>query len=212
MTERPRFVWIAMMPDKSKAARRRRRLNPALDGEILRATADLLEQLGYDAMSIEGIAARAGVGKATIYRRWSGKAPLVLDAVRARNPVFGDSPDTGELRTDLLALFADLTSQLDASAFAQIAGVLVAIRGDAELRQAVNDLVLGTWARATRAIIERAVARGEIVARPDTVLALIVKVGPSVLAVRYITSDGPVDTALTTRLVDEVLLPILTAS
>ena len=53
-------------------------------------------------MSMDAVAARAGVGKATIYRRWAGKAPLVLDTVRARGFELVDVPDTGTLRGDLI--------------------------------------------------------------------------------------------------------------
>src|SRR6185312_12309336 len=72
---------------------------------ILDATLTLLAAEGFDAMSIEAIAARAGVGKKTIYRWWNSKEALVIDAIKnvqqVKNPVI----DTGSLRDDLIALF-----------------------------------------------------------------------------------------------------------
>src|SRR5580692_8228821 len=84
-------------------AQRGRPRSAEADRAILAATADLLAERGLAAMSIEEIAARAGVGKATIYRRWSSKGLLALDAFvdsfREQQP----QPDTGTLRGDLIA-------------------------------------------------------------------------------------------------------------
>jgi AcrR family transcriptional regulator len=185
------------------------RLNPALSDEIIKAATALLAEVGYDAMSMEAIAARAGVGKATIYRRWSGKALLVLDSVRARELPLDDPPDTGDLRDDLLTLFGELAACLDEQALAHLSGVLVAMRRDPELRDTVNDLILDAWARATRAIVVHAAERGEIARRSEDVVDLFAKVGPSVLALHYLTAKGAIDEPLVTHLVDEILLPIL---
>src|SRR5687768_17729242 len=73
-------------------------------GAILDAAVDLVREVGYDAVAMEAIAARAGVGKATVYRRWSGKETLIADAIerlmRATMPV----PDTGTVAGDLAVL------------------------------------------------------------------------------------------------------------
>src|ERR1700752_4704934 len=72
---------------------------------ILDAAIDLVAEIGYDAMSIEAVATRARSSKATIYRRWPGKAELVAEAMRRRSePVLEDLPDSGSLRGDLLTL------------------------------------------------------------------------------------------------------------
>src|SRR5579863_5183615 len=77
----------------------------AREQAILDAAIDLLAEVGYEAMSIEAVAVRAKSSKATIYRRWPGKAELVADAIRRRTePTLADLPDTGSLRGDLLAL------------------------------------------------------------------------------------------------------------
>jgi AcrR family transcriptional regulator len=188
------------------------RLNDRLDGVIVAAAADLLAEVGYDAMSMDAVAARAGVGKATIYRRWSGKADLVLDTIRARDLPIGEAPDTGSLREDLLTLFGDLGARLDERSLNHIGGVMVAMRGHPELRQAVNEQIVAGWARVARTIIDRAVSRGEIPPRPDAVLDLFTEVGPSVLALRFLLDDAPIDAALMVQIVDEVLLPILRAT
>lgn len=197
--------------DPAAVPARNPRFNDALDAEIVAAAAGLLTEVGYDAMSMDALAARAGVGKATIYRRWSGKAPLVLDTVRARGFPLGDPPDTGDLRQDLLALFLDLGSRLDEQSLGHLTGVLVAMRRHPELGQVVKEQIVASWARGVREIVDRAVARGAIAARTDTSLDLLAKAGPSIVALRFFMDDGPIDAAFLTDLVDEILLPILTS-
>ncbi|HEX6387961.1 MAG TPA: TetR/AcrR family transcriptional regulator [Solirubrobacteraceae bacterium] len=197
------------MPATTARGARGPRYNDALDDEIVAAAAGLLAEVGYDAMSMDAVAARAGVSKATIYRRWPGKAPLVLDTVRSRHLPIGEPPDTGDLRDDLLALFHSLAAQLDEQALDHLSGVLVAMRKHPELSHAVNEQVVAGWARATRTILDRAVARGEIATRPDDVVERFTTIGPSVVALRLFLDEGPIDQALMTQLVDEVLLPIL---
>jgi len=74
---------------------------------ILAATLTLLATEGFDTMSIETIAARAGVGKKTIYRWWTSKEALVIDAIRNMQQIKNPVIDTGSLRADLLALFSN---------------------------------------------------------------------------------------------------------
>lgn len=176
---------------------------------IVAAATELLSEVGYDGMSMDAVAARAGVSKATIYRRWSGKAPLVLDTVRARELPLGDPPNTGELRGDLLELFGQVASCLDPAALDHLGGVMVAMRLDADLRRAVSDVLMAAWVRGSREIVERAVDRGEIKARSAEAVDLFTRVGPSVIALRFFVDDGPIDQLLMRRLVDEILLPIL---
>src|SRR5262249_61586247 len=95
----------ALTPTSLTDEARSPRLDDSLDETIVEAAAALLAEVGYEAMSMDAVAARAGVGKATIYRRWSGKAPLVLDTVRARGFQLEEGPDTGGLRGDLIELF-----------------------------------------------------------------------------------------------------------
>lgn len=187
--------------------------NPRLDGSrdeaIVAAAAELLAEVGYDAMSIDAIASRAGVGKATIYRRWSGKAALTLDTVRARGFPIEDVPDTGTLRGDLLALFLGLAALLDEESLNHLTGVLVAMRSHPELADAVKEQVVAGWARGAREIVLRAAGRGEIARPDDDFLELFAKTGPSVVALRFFMADGPIDAPFMAQLVDDILLATL---
>jgi AcrR family transcriptional regulator len=193
------------LPDRSRSPR----LDGSLDETIVAAAAELLAEVGYDAMSMDAVATRAGVGKATIYRRWSGKAPLVLDTVRSRGFPIEEAPETGTLRGDLLALFLALCVRLDEQSLNHLTGVLVAMRDHPELGEAVKEQVVVSWARATREIVERAVARDEIAAQPEDFLDLFAKTGPSIVALRFFMADGPIDADFMAQIVDQILLPIL---
>ncbi|MBO0870980.1 MAG: helix-turn-helix transcriptional regulator, partial [Micromonosporaceae bacterium] len=80
------------------------KLSAEREQEILRAAYGLLAEVGYEALRLDAVAARARASKATLYRHWSRKAKLVADAVRSCHASTMDAPDTGTLRGDLLAL------------------------------------------------------------------------------------------------------------
>src|SRR3954471_7262811 len=91
--------------DQSNATQGRRRSNKSHKA-ILQAALDLLEQDGYRALTIEAIAARAGVGKQTIYRWWPSKAAVVLEAFTVNAATQIPQPNTGSLQQDLQKFFA----------------------------------------------------------------------------------------------------------
>src|SRR5437764_7831052 len=82
------------------------------DRAIVQATVDALVTEGYAGLSIEGVAARAGVGKATIYRRYASKAELLVEAVSERACIDDVLPDTGDLRADLTSIMRGLIDRL----------------------------------------------------------------------------------------------------
>ncbi len=183
-----------------------------LDARVLEAASALLAERGYEGMSVDAIAARAGVGKAAIYRRWAGKAELVLDVVRAAGFPVDEVRNTGTLRGDLLAMLENLRRRLDARGMAHVAGVVVAMREHDELRAAVHEQLVSAWAQATEAIVARAVARGEIAPRPPASLELFAQLAPALVSLRILASMGEVGSEFMTQLVDEVLLPVLEAA
>jgi AcrR family transcriptional regulator len=138
------------------------------DRAILTATVDLLAERGLAAMSIEEVAARAGVGKTTIYRRWPSKGLLALDAFvdsfREEQPL----PDTGTLRGDLLsALHAWVRAVTQTAMGPMLTGLIAEAQHDPELRGAWRDRVLEPLREQHRVMLDRAIARGEIAASVD---------------------------------------------
>ena len=114
-------------------------------------------------MSIEEIAARAGVGKATIYRRWPSKGLLALDAFVASFAAQQPLPDTGTLRGDLVAALRAWVRAVTVTPMGSVlAGLIGEAQNDPSLRAAWRDRVLEPLRRRHRIMLDRAVARGEI--------------------------------------------------
>ena len=143
---------------------------------ILDAALELLVEVGYSALTVEGIASRAGVGKATIYRRWASKLPLVMEAF-GRLPGLEES-DTGDLVADLERM---LRSYLEAFSATPLGAVLPSLAGELphnpELMELFAPVVLSRRQPLIRAL-ERAAARGEIPPDTDLSLAADLIVGP----------------------------------
>jgi AcrR family transcriptional regulator len=194
------------------AGRNPARFDPTLDAAILDATLAGLAERGYDRMSMDDVAARAGVGKAAIYRRWSSKAAVVAEAIahwrRARGP--GQPPDTGTLRGDIEAIISAVPDydESDLNTIKVIVGVATAAMHDPVLAAALDDLVLSFPRQIIRTVLDRAVARGEISAQRDLSLVPDAASGLNVLRV---ISGRPVDRVWVRRVLEDVILPLAAA-
>ena len=171
---------------------------------ILDATLELLAEVGFSALTVEGVASRAGVGKATIYRRWSSKLPLVVEAFGAL-PAMEDF-DTGDLAEDLKKMLQAYIQAFNATA---LAAVLPSLAGErthnpelAKLFEPVSRARRGALLRA----FERAVARGEIPKSTDLELAGDLVVGP--IAVSLFFKGGRLSTRKVGPMVDLALAGI----
>src|SRR5919201_4310979 len=174
---------------------------------ILDAAMALIAEVGYDRMTIDAIAARSGVSKPTLYRRWPhGKAELVADAIRERHAEGGPVPDTGGLRGDLLALVAIQTGKM-LNDVHLASGLLTQLRTSPELAAVMQEHVIAEERGRWETILERARARGEL--GPGPVTPLFADVAGSLVFTRVTISGEPVDRAFAEELVDRVLLPIL---
>jgi len=186
----------------------RRRRGKALEDALLRAAWEELAESGYDALTMEGVAARAGTSRAVLYRRWPGKPDLVIAAFRHHresDPL--QIPDTGNLRDDLIALLRAMTrrrAELASLISAQLGGLFAeAETTPAELR----DLVLSGGRSWSQRIYERAAERGELVPGrvPDHVLAMPFDlVRHDMLMTFESVSDERI-----TAIVDELFLPLV---
>jgi len=175
---------------------------------ILRATLELLAESGYDQLTIDAVAARARSSKATIYRRWPDKAALVVTAIRrhAGQPATA-APDTGSLRSDLLAALYAMRASLAGQDAALILGLIGAMHRDPELASAVREQVLQAKREVFGAVIARAAARGDAPAATDA--ELLAEICSAVLFSRLLVTGEPLDDAFTQHLVDAVLMPAL---
>ena len=151
------------------------------DAAIVAATLDLFAELGFDGMSIEAVAARAGVGKTTIYRRWPSKQDLVVDAMDSLAAEVAD-PDTGTTRTDLIALLGHalrlITSTKAGDALPRMAAEIAT---SSPLGRRYVETVLNPRRALVATIIERGIRRGELRADLDARLAVDSVMGPVIL-------------------------------
>ena len=183
-------------------------MDASRDEALREAALALLADVGYDRLTLDAVAARARAGKTTIYRRWSGKAELVVDAlVSVKGPL--EFPDTGSLAGDLRAVahgFASPESRFDARV---TIGMLTALARDAELREVFRDGFLAPRMMGFRTLLERAVARGEIAGDRD--LDLLAVVFPA-MALQHLVTHGEIpDTELAERIMATVVLPLAIA-
>ena len=176
------------------------------EAEILDATLDLLATAGYDRLTMDGVASAAKASKATLYRRWSTKAELVLDALqRATGAPQVVEADTGTLRGDLVATGCEKAGLNDHHTLAVMASVITALHHDEEFGAAFNERFLAPKIASTRALYERAQQRGEI--RADADLDLLSHVLAAVILHRFFVLRLPVDNDTVTKIIDQIVIP-----
>jgi AcrR family transcriptional regulator len=170
---------------------------------IVDATLDLLTAQGYARLTIEAIAARAGVGKTTIYRRWSAKGPLVIEAISGLFHL-GPMVDTGDTRRDLAAFLEAVVAALAAPlAGGTIPGLTNDMAADPEVAAQFRDFVVEPKRARLRAILDRAEARGELAPDTDRELILDMLVGPVLW--RALITGTALDAKVAERIVDKVV-------
>ncbi len=178
--------------------------DPQVDRAILTATLELLGEDGFDGLSIEAVAARAGVGKTTVYRRWPSKIPLVVDALTAmKAPTVSAVPDDMPTRDALVRAMSGFTKPHEGSAARVLAGLVDAMSRNEELAEAVRTVLVAERERGLVAVIERGKARGEIRSEVDARVMVDLLGGPVVL--RRLITGQPVNQRLAHTIVDLVL-------
>lgn len=174
------------------------------DRAIEAAALDLLVEEGFAGMSVEGVAARAGVGKATIYRRWGNKADLVLDAVIHRCQDHVVSPDTGSLRGDAAEMLRALLGK-----FRRDGRLMQAFSAEQHRHPELADTFRATFLAERRAamreILERGVARGDLAADAD--LDLLGDVGAALMWHRISVTGGELEDDLPDRILAQFFGP-----
>jgi AcrR family transcriptional regulator len=174
----------------------------AAHNAILEATVDILAEHGYSALTIEGVARLARVGKTTIYRRWSSKAALVREAID-RLALTPEVPDSGDVRADLTQMVGSFIRWSVTSKANRVVAALVGeVRIDDELARLLHEDVARRRG-ALREVIERAVERNQISRTADLELVIDALWGP--VQYRLLVTGGPVEEAMAAALVDQLL-------
>jgi AcrR family transcriptional regulator len=159
----------ASLTREHERSRRGRPRDAAVDAAILAAAVELLATVGYTRLTMDQVAAHAGVGKASVYLRWPNKVALVAEAIERQAAVVPEVPDTGNLRTDMLTFLRALLQRKSAAQRA-VAAVSGELASNSELRQAWRRGVSGTLSECMRVIVERAIKRGELPPNSDVEL------------------------------------------
>ena len=191
------------MTTTEEARRPGRPRSAAADSAIMQATLELLLDTGYRGLTMEQVRARAGVGKATLYRRYGSKEELVAAAVRHLNqeiPV----PDTGTVRDDILAVAGSVlaaAARVRAATF--VPRMLAESAGDPEMHKIFYENLVAPRRAVMAAVLRRGVERGEL--RPDLDVELAVDLIGGPWVYRLLISGGKLPEVGPEGLVDLVL-------
>jgi AcrR family transcriptional regulator len=186
--------------------------DPGIDVAISEAALDLLAEKGYEQLAIEAVAERSGSARATIYRRWKSKLELVIYALGTLPREIEDGLDTGSLRGDL-ALFSERLNrhrEIEGRTLAILRGLAAALPQDPKLFAAVNEHFIAPRLAGLRAMLERAVARGEI--SEDSDVDMLASIIPAFVLHRMFVEGTASDPAYMARVIDIVLIPAATAA
>ncbi|ULR55672.1 TetR/AcrR family transcriptional regulator [Streptomyces deccanensis] len=171
---------------------------------ILTVAVELLSEVGFDRLTFDAMATRAGVSKTTLYRRWPTKHDLVIDAVRRRVDFSFTVSDQGGFRADVLEALRLLSNWLKRDG-AMLRNLVDAGRRDADLREATERQIAQPLDGMWEEVIDRAQGRGEL--RSGVDLSWLSELAQGVLLNRILVADVPVTDAFLERLTDEILLP-----
>ncbi|WP_328906319.1 TetR/AcrR family transcriptional regulator [Streptomyces sp. NBC_00234] len=196
---------------EAPAASRRRKLTPERERELLRVTAELVGEVGYEQVTMAAVAQRAKCSTATLYRQWESKPRLVISAWKALIAEAGNDLsriDTGSLRGDLMDVARYLVA--DDPVKDTFTSMPAALVQDEALMEIVREILIHPILRDLAQLFERAVARGEIEAgNPVIDLADQILLGPWLA--QNILHGIPATQELMETVVELVLLPALTA-
>lgn len=190
-------------PDHRKLPRRR---GAVLSRAIFDAVLAEIAESGYATLTMDRVAERARASKASLYRRWPGRAALVLDAAYEAMPGPDTVPDTGSLRLDTLTVMRQGARLLEGIVGQAMRGVLGEALQNPEVAAEVREFARGNASRMMREILANAVNRGEC--DPDLVTDSRIEAGPALLRQRFIFGSGPIDDDFLVGVVDQVVLPL----
>lgn len=195
----------ATMPESDAVKSRRR--GEVLEAALLDATWAELEQVGYEALTMEAVATRAGTSRGVIYRRWPERAALVIATLRRHRPMLsGPIPDTGSLRGDIVALLRRASSRLAELGPETLYGLLGDYFGNTKAFNGLQDQALQIGGDVTTAMLRRAAERGEVTRHIDPRVAAL----PTDLFRHEIfTTRVPPTNDVIDDIVDKIFLPLV---
>ncbi|WP_025716447.1 TetR-like C-terminal domain-containing protein [Paenibacillus sp. 1-18] len=180
-----------------------RRRGAELEAAIIQAAWDELMEVGFQSLTIEGVAARAQTSKPVIYRRWPNREGLVLEAIRRNLPPLSDEiPDTGELRSDVIIVLNRLNEMLRQIGQETIHGLMSVLTGIP-----LSELIGFRRTNAMPIVLNRAVERGEI--RQEKITPRITRLPADLVRHEVLMTYEPVSQDTIVEIVDEIFLPLI---
>lgn len=197
--------WTAA-PAQTASLRRR---GAVLERAILDAALEQLSTVGWNGLTMEGVAAGAQTGKAAVYRRWPSKEDLVADALRAGLPQFESAPDLGSVREDLL----ELCRQTREAMFSRPGFALRSVIHECDSLQAerfhgvIFEGVVEPTIGLLREVITRGIERGEV--RPDAANGYVFDAIPAMMMYRSKMCSSEWNDRDLEDMIDHLMLPLL---
>ena len=191
----------------STAPTRRRKRGNELRAAIHAAVLEELRERGFAALTMDSVAARAHTGKTTLYRYWSSKIELVVDAAESSMSHIDIPDDDGDLRGQLLTVLRQVAADLDSPAGIAVRNLIAELVRTPELTQAIRPNMDDPVIPPILEVLRRAAVRGQI---PVTALTpRVAGVGPDILRTHAIISGTPIADPVVVEVVDLVLMPLL---
>jgi AcrR family transcriptional regulator len=187
-----------------------RRRGGELYAAIFDATLAELAEVGYSRLAMERIAARAHASKMSLYKRWPNRAELVIAALRHHAGDPEPAPDTGNLRDDVLTLLRRGAARLDGIFGEAVRGLMAETLTDPDRTAGLRANMFTTRDRLMREILDRAAARGDI--PPAAITPQLIGLAPALVDHHFLIHGAPIPDDLLTGIVDNILLPLLTAA
>jgi AcrR family transcriptional regulator len=198
---------VMTTPEVNRPSRGGRPRDPSRDGVIRAAILRLLADVGYGALTMDAVAAEAGVGKATIYRRWRTKQDLVVDTISDLNRAEATPPNTGSLESDLRQMLRQVVGVINGPAGAATLSLLSTVPHQPALAAAFRDGPLAMWRQAFEQIWAHAAERGEV--RPGMADSVFSEATTALLVQRWLLTGDPVDETYANEVLDTIVLPLL---
>lgn len=170
---------------------------------VMGATKELLKEVGFARLTVDAIAERSGVGKATVYRWWSNRADVAMDALLEERAPIGwfvqEGPALENLRTQLLVA----TEFLGGPTGRMVAGLVGDAQHDPQIAAAFRQRFLGPLFELTRRLLAQAVEEGDV--RPDVDPDTLIDMLTGSLYFRLLVTGEPLSAGRTERLIDAVM-------
>lgn len=192
--------------DGSRGVRGRPR-DASRDDALRLAALEVMAEVGYRALTMDAVAARAKAGKATIYRRWESKLDLVIDTCLHLASRDIPEPDTGSVAEDLREFLRTYARILRGPVGKAAQALVGELAHEPELAEAFRKSFLATQREMLIHVVQRGIDRGEL--RPDIPIDLIVPIGGAALIYRLMLTGEELTTEYVDKVVDRILLPLL---